>query len=73
MSDWRGGPVYLIHNTDEAQQFAKGQFDGLTRQDAEKQMQLELNDFWRGGKMVRLGSALEAQDWAISIASKVAA
>lgn len=34
MSDWRGGPVYLIHNTDEAQRFAKGQFDGLTKQDA---------------------------------------
>lgn len=36
-------------------------------------MQLERNDFWSGGKMVRIGSALEAQDWAISIASKAAA
>lgn len=35
--------------------------------------QQAFNDFWRGGKMVRLGSALEAQDWAISIASKAAA
>lgn len=36
-------------------------------------MQLERNDFWRGGKMVRISSATEAQDWAISVASEVAA
>ena len=36
-------------------------------------MQLELNDFWRGGKMIRIGSATEAMDWAVSVAGGVAA
>ena len=30
-SDWRGGPVYLIYNVDEALQFARGEFEGLKR------------------------------------------
>lgn len=29
--DWRGGPVYLIYTTDEAQRFARGDFDGIKR------------------------------------------
>lgn len=29
--DWRGGPVYLIYNTDEAMKFAKGDFTGLKK------------------------------------------
>lgn len=30
--DWRGGPVYLIHDVAEAQAFARGRFDGLKRE-----------------------------------------
>ncbi len=30
-SDWRGGPVYLIYNVDEAINFSKGNFDGIKR------------------------------------------
>lgn len=30
-SDWRGGPVYLIYNVDEAIRFAQGKLDGLKR------------------------------------------
>ncbi len=35
--------------------------------------QQAFNDFWRGGKMVRIGSATEAMDWAVSVAGGVAA
>ncbi len=35
--------------------------------------QKAFNDFWRGGKMVRLSSAQEAMDWAVSVASRKAA
>lgn len=31
-SDWRGGPVYLIHDIEEAERFAKGNLDGLKRE-----------------------------------------
>jgi hypothetical protein len=34
VADWRGGPVYLIHDVDEAQRFAKGDFAGLKRQES---------------------------------------
>jgi len=30
-SDWRGGPVYLIYTVEEAERFARGKFDGLSR------------------------------------------
>ena len=32
IKNWKGGPVFLIHTVDEAQQFARGQFDGLKRE-----------------------------------------
>lgn len=35
--------------------------------------QQAFNDYWRGGKMIRLASATEAMDWAVSIASGMAA
>lgn len=31
--DWRGGPVYLIYTVEEAEQFARGNLDGLKRHD----------------------------------------
>lgn len=34
VADWRGGPVYLIHNTEEAQLLAKGHFDRLAKVEA---------------------------------------
>ena len=30
-NDWRGGPVYLIYTVEEAEQFARGRFDGISR------------------------------------------
>lgn len=36
--DWRGGPVYLIHDTDEAQDFARGRFEGLKREGGYSEM-----------------------------------
>lgn len=39
---------------------------GATLNDNQK----AFNDYWRGGKMVRLSSAQEAMDWAVSIAAR---
>jgi hypothetical protein len=42
--DWRGGPVYLIYNVDEAVAFATGKFDAIKRfpEDANRMSALEL-------------------------------
>lgn len=29
LAQWQGGPVYLIHNIDEATRFSRGEFDGI--------------------------------------------
>jgi hypothetical protein len=29
LAQWKGGPVYLIHSTDEAERFGRGEFDGI--------------------------------------------
>lgn len=34
VADWRGGPVYLIHDEQEAMLLAKGHFDRLKKVDA---------------------------------------
>lgn len=34
IAQWQGGPVYLIHTTEEARRFAHGNFDGLKREES---------------------------------------
>lgn len=47
--------------------------DGTAYGKALNANQQAFNDYWRGGKMIRIGSATEAMDWAVMIASAVAA